>query len=246
MTAPTYNLTDFKTTDDLNKAAAAFIIEAAENAIAARGRFIISLSGGKTPAGLYNLLASTLYKEKLQWKNVYIFWGDERCVPLDDERNNAYQAKKILLDKIEIPAKNIHRIHTNLAPEKAAADYEKEIDIFFKGDEQRFDLILLGLGDNGHTASIFPDTDLVKEKAKGIRAVYVAEEKKFRVSMTVPLINQALNILFLVTGVAKAAILEKVLTGPYQPDNYPAQLIKPVAGLLTWFTDDDAASLLKK
>lgn len=246
MIALTYNLTAFKTTDDLNKAAAAFIIEAAEKAIAARGRFIISLSGGQTPAGLYKLLASTLYKTKLQWKNIYIFWGDERCVPLDDERNNAYQAKKILLDKIEIPAENIHRIHTNLAPEKAAAEYEREMNIFFKGDEQQFDLILLGLGDNGHTASIFPGTDLVKEKAKGIRAVYVAEENKYRVSMTAPLINLAHNILFLVTGIAKAATLQKVLTGPYLPDNYPAQLIKSATGSLTWFTDEDAASLLKK
>lgn len=246
MIALTYNLTAFKTTDDLNKAAAAFIIEAAEKAIAARGRFIISLSGGQTPAGLYKLLASTLYKTKLQWKNIYIFWGDERCVPLDDERNNAYQAKKILLDKIDIPAENIHRIHTNLAPEKAAAEYEREMNIFFKGDEQRFDLILLGLGDNGHTASIFPGTDLVKEKEKGIRAVYVAEENKYRVSMTAPLINLAHNILFLVTGIAKAATLQKVLTGPYLPDNYPAQLIKSATGSLTWFTDEDAASLLKK
>lgn len=241
-----YNLTVFKSTDDLNKAAAAFIIEAAEKAIAAHGRFVISLSGGQTPSGLYNLLASTLYKTKLQWKYIYIFWGDERCVPLDDKRNNAYQAKKILLDKIEIPAENIYRIHTNLSPEKAAAEYEKEMNFFFKGDEQRFDLILLGLGENGHTASIFPGTEIIKEKTKGIRAVYVTEENKYRISMTATLINQAHNILFLVTGISKAAILQKVINGPYLPDNYPAQLIKPAAGLLTWFTDEDAASFLKK
>ncbi|MBS1755356.1 MAG: 6-phosphogluconolactonase [Ferruginibacter sp.] len=245
MSTSNYNLSVFKTIDGLNKAAAAFIMDAAHDAIAARGRFVISLSGGQTPAGLYKLLATTPYKTSLPWKNIFIFWGDERCVPLDDERNNAYQAKRILLDGIEIPPKNIHRIQTNLAPEQAAIAYEKEISSFFKGAEQRFDLILLGLGENGHTASIFPGTDIINEKAEAVRAVYVTEEKKFRVSMTAPLINQAHQILFLVTGISKAMVLKNVLTGTYQPAIYPAQLIKPFPGMLNWFTDEGASSLLQ-
>ncbi|HQW83811.1 MAG TPA: 6-phosphogluconolactonase [Ferruginibacter sp.] len=239
-----YNLTAFKTIDDLNKAAAEFILDTAQKAIAVRGCFIISLSGGQTPAGLYKLLASSLYNTKLPWQNIFVFWGDERCVPLNDERNNAYQAKKILLDEIKVPVQNIHRIQTNHQPIVAAAKYEKELNIFFKGHEQQFDLILLGLGENGHTASIFPGTDLVIEKSIGVRAVYVAEEDTYRVSMTAPLINKARNILFLVTGITKAPVLRNVLIGLYEPSMYPAQLIKPNSGSLLWFTDEEAASLL--
>lgn len=245
MSTSNYNLSVFKTIDGLNNAAAAFILDVAQEAIAASGRFSIALSGGQTPAGLYKVLATSPYKTALPWKNIFIFWGDERCVPLDDERNNAYQAKNILLDEIEIPAANIHRIQTNLEPEQAAITYEKEIKLFFNGAQQKFDLILLGLGENGHTASIFPGTDSINEKLEGVRAVYVTEEKKYRVSMTAPLINKAHHILFLVTGISKAAVMKNVLTGAYQPAILPAQLIQPITGKLNWFIDKGAASLLQ-
>ena len=239
-----YNIKVFPTDDELNKAAAEFIIAIANKSIAARGRFTISLSGGQTPEKLYSLLAEPSFREQIDWSRTLIFWGDERCVSLDDEQNNAYRAKELLLDKNDIPASNIYRIPVNLPPEEASTEYEKEIFAFFNEEVPRFDIILLGLGENGHTASLFPKTKVINEQAEGVRAVFVEEEKMFRVTMTAPLINRAHNILFLVTGEKKVQILAKVLYGSYQPKTYPAQLIKPFDGDLFWFIDEAAASLI--
>lgn len=248
-----YNVEIFQTTEALNRAAAEFIISKASQAIAARGRFVISLSGGQTPQNLYSLLAEPFFCEQVHWKKTFIFWGDERCVPLDDERNNAFQARSILLDNVDIPLSNIHFIPTNLSPEEAARTYEKEIKDFFGEEPIRFDIMLLGLGENGHTASLFPHTKIIDEKAEGVRALYVEEEKVsarpghsdgFRVTMTAPLINRSHHILFLVTGEKKAGILKNILTASYQPENYPAQLIKPGDGTIYWFLDRAAAALI--
>lgn len=239
-----YNLEIFQTTEALNRAAAEFIISKASQAIAARGRFIISLSGGQTPQNLYSLLAEPFFCEQVQWKKTFIFWGDERCVPLDDDRNNAHQARSILLDKVDIPLSNIHFIPVNLSPEEAANTYEQELKDFFGEDPIRFDIMLLGLGENGHTASLFPHTKVIDEQAEGVRELYVEEEKEFRVTLTAPLINRSHHILFLVTGEKKAGILKKILTASYQPENYPAQLVKPVDGTLNWLVDHKAAALI--
>ncbi len=143
-TRSTYKLEIFKNADAFNKAAAEFIIDKAHQSIAAKGRFTLSLSGGRTPGNLYKLLAEPEYNERMPWKNTFIFWGDERCVPLDDERNNAHQAKILLLDKIDIPASNIYVIPVNLSPAaEAAFQYEKIVKDFFKEEPMRFDLILL-------------------------------------------------------------------------------------------------------
>jgi 6-phosphogluconolactonase len=240
-----YKLKVFPGAEALHKGAAEFIIEVANKAIAARERFTISLSGGQTPQKLYSLLAGPPYKDKIDWTKTFVFWGDERCVPLNDARNNAFQAKSMLLDKIDIPQGNIHRIPVNLPPAEAAAKYEKELKDFFSNKSPRFDLMLLGLGENGHTASLFPATNVLDEQAAGVREVYVEEGKVFRITMTASLINQAHHILFLVEGNNKADILEKVLTGHYQQQNYPAQLIKPAHGDLSYFADSAAASLVK-
>ena len=244
MLTHSYKLEVFNTADELSKDAAKLIITIANKAIAIRGKFTISLSGGKTPAKLYSFLAESPFCEQVQWKNTFVFWADERCVPLDDERNNAHQAKLILLDKIDIPWDNIYSIPVNLTPVEAASNYEKKLNGFFGTESPRFDLMLLGLGENGHTASLFPGTNVIDEKLKGLREVYSKEEKMFRVTMTAPLINLARHILFLVTGEKKAEILKKVLSSSYQPENYPAQLIKPVDGELLWFVDQAAASLI--
>jgi len=251
ITHSNYKLDVFQTTDTLYEAAAHFIVDRANKAIAERGRFVISLSGGQTPKKLYALLAKPHFSTKMPWKKTFVFWGDERCVPLDGERNNAHQAKKILLDKVDIPISNIHIIPVDLTPAEAAASYEKELNAFFEGEPLRFDLILLGLGENGHTASIFPGTKLVGDESIGIRDLYIEDEgitvgpsyaDGFRVTMTAPLINEARNILFLVTGEGKTVVLNKVLNGPYLPDKYPAQLIKPVDGELIWFVDSKAGA----
>ncbi len=240
----TYKLEVFKTADAFNKAAAEFIIDKAHKAIAAKGRFTLSLSGGRTPANVYQLLAEPAYSDRMPWKNTFIFWGDERCVPLADDRNNAQQAKILLLDKIKIPLSNVHRIPVDLSPPEAASQYEKALKDFFIKEPMRFDLMLLGLGENGHTASLFPGTEIIKEQTAGISEVYVEEEKMFRISMTAYLLNLSHNIIFLVTGKAKAEILNTVLHDAYQPDKYPAQLIKPTDGNLYWFVDKEAATLL--
>jgi 6-phosphogluconolactonase len=239
-----HNLKVFQTIDELNIATANLVIEAANKAVAEKGRFVISLSGGQTPEKLYSLLAKSPWQEQINWIKTFIFWGDERYVRFDDKRNNARQARLNLFEKIGIPTGNIYPIPVDLQPDYAAREYEKEITGFFKKTPLQFDLILLGLGENGHTASLFPGTKVIDEQVEGVRDVYVEEEKMFRITMTAPLINQAHRILFLVTGAKKARILNEVLTFPFQPARYPAQLIKPIDGDLQWFVDKEAASLL--
>lgn len=239
-----YNLSLFQTIDALHHAAVEYIISKASESITSNGRFVIALSGGQTPQKVYSLLATPTYREHLDWDRIFIFWGDERCVPLYDERNNAHRAISILLDKVLIPGGNIHRIKVNLPPKDAAMQYESKLEEFFGKKPKRFDLFLLGLGENGHTASLFPKTSILKEQKEGVDAVFVEEEKMFRVTMNAPLINQAHHILFLVAGIHKASILNTILNDPFQPDLYPAQLIKPEDGTLSWFVDRDAASLL--
>jgi 6-phosphogluconolactonase len=235
------NLKIFQTDEALFKTTANFIIETANDAIEKRGQFVIALSGGNTPNQLYSLLATEEYQKQMPWKNTFIFWGDERVVGLDDKLNNAHVAMSLLLDKIEIPKTNIYPIPVNFSPEKAAEDYEQEIKDFFEYKSPCLDLILLGLGANGHTASLFPGTEVLHETKRLVKEVYVEEQKMFRVTMTVTLINLAHNILFLVTCKEKAEMLNIILNAPFQPEKYPAQLIKPVEGNLRWFADKDAS-----
>lgn len=241
-----YNIEVFQSVDALNSAAAEYIIAVSKKSIADRGRFTIALSGGDTPQKLYALLSQPSYCGQIEWKNTFVFWGDERWVPLDDRRNNAHKAKSILLDKVTIPVSNIHRIPVNLSPNQAAIKYEKELRAFFGNEPIQFDIILLGLGENGHTASLFPGTKVIHEHVEGIRFVEMNPPVGGRITMTAALINQAHHILFLVTGEKKAAILRKILDDSYQPNLYPAQLIKPLHGDLIWFADQEAASLIKQ
>jgi 6-phosphogluconolactonase len=213
-----------------------FIIDTANKAIDSRKKFTLALSGGQTPELLYTLLASPAYSEKMPWQNTFIFWGDERCVTLEDERNNAHRAINLFLKKVNIPSENIHRIPVALSPEHAAAAYENELKDFFVKEDIRFDCILLGLGEDGHTASLLPGTDVLHESDTGVRAVFLQQQRMFRITLTAPLINQARQILFLVSGNKKAEVLKTVMTG-YQPDRYPAQLIKPENGEIRWFID---------
>ena len=241
-----YNIEVFQSIDALNKAVADYIVTVSNKAIAERGRFTIALSGGDSPQKLYALLAKTPYSEQIEWKKIFVFWGDERWVPIDDKRNNAFQVKSILLDKVIIPASNIHRIPVNLSPNQAVIKYEKELRAFFENKPIQLDVILLGLGENGHTASLFPGTKVIHEHAEGIRFVEGNPPIGGRITMTAALINRARHILFLVTGEKKAGILGKVLDDSYQPNLYPAQLIKPIHGDLIWFADQEAASLIKQ
>ncbi len=235
------NIKVFPTDGELTRAAAALIIDTAKAAVTSKGRFSISLSGGHTPEQLYALLANQPYKNEIPWDKTYIFWGDERCVALDDKDNNAHMAKVQLLDYIDIPATNIFPMPVNLPPIQAAMEYERSIRNFFKDQPAAFDLILLGLGENGHTASLFPGTDVLSERSRLVKEVYVDEVGMFRITMTAPLINQARNIVFLVAGEGKAEILNTVLNSTAK---YPAQMIKPIDGNLYWFIDKKAAAKL--
>lgn len=238
------NLQVFPNPEALSVAAAEFIVDLANQSVQQNGRFTISLSGGSTPERLFRLFAESPYVEQMPWANTYFFWGDERCVPLDDPRNNAHQAIALLFSKINIPAENIFRIQTNLSPAEAAEQYEAAIQELFGDAPPRFDLMLLGMGDNGHTASLFPNTTVLHEEVRMVKEIYVEEVSMYRVTMTAPLINLAHHIVFLATGANKAEMLKTVLQGAYEPELYPAQLIEPVDGTLIWMVDEAATAAL--
>ena len=219
-------LKKFDSKDMLAKAAADYIVELAAESIKTHGQFTIALSGGTTPAVLFALLAKDPYVNQINWKKTFVFWGDERAVPLDSPQNNAHNAKEDLLNDIDIPAENIFPVPTNLPPAEAAIRYENILKQFFKSDLPKFDLILLGMGDNGHTASLFPHTTILHEQHAIVKEVWVEEVNMDRISFTAPLINNARHILFLIAGKDKADMLHKVLEGEYRPEDYPAQLIK--------------------
>ncbi len=234
----------FKSLDELNESAAQMVMSIAEEAIKSRGRFNFCLSGGNTPRRLYSLLASNPYKNLIPWKNTFLFWGDERYVPTDDERNNYKMAYDSLLSKVEIPAENVYPIPVNLPPGDAAFKYEDTLRHFFSNEKPRFDLILLGLGEDGHTASLFPCTEVLNESEHWAKEVYLKDQQTFRITMTVPIINMARHVLFIVSGTDKATILHNILTASYQPERFPVQLINPVGGSEDWFADNEAAGML--
>ena len=224
-----------------------FIAEAAARAIAERGRFTIALSGGGTPKPIYARLAAEDYRDRIAWGKAHIFFGDERCVAPDDARSNYRMVREAWLDHSPMPAENIHRIHGEDDPVLEALRYEQEIARFYRaGAFPAFDLILLGMGDNGHTASLFPGTAALREKDRRVAAQYVEVMSTWRVTFTAPLINAARNVAFLAEGAGKAQMLWNVLEGPYQPDVWPSQLIQPVRGELHWLMDAAAAAKVKR
>ena len=240
------NPTVFENGTELAKAAAELVINLANKAVQERGRFVVSLSGGHTPETLYSLLAQEDYSERMPWDNIFVFWGDERCVAADDAQNNANMARTKLLNHVAIPATNVFPVPVELQPEEAAKTYEKTMLALFKTHLPRFDLILLGLGENGHTASLFPGTDVLNEKERLVKEVYVAGQKMYRITMTAPLINNAFNILFLVEGEGKATVLNTIINGQPEPEKYPAQLIAPPDGTVYWYVDKAAAKGLQQ
>jgi 6-phosphogluconolactonase len=225
--------------------AADFIVDLAAHAIGERGRFTLALSGGSTPRPIYARLADPGYRDRIEWDKVYVCFGDERCVPPEDARSNYRMACEALLDHVPLRSDHIHRIRGEIDPVPAALSYEQELQALFRTSAfPAFDLICLGLGDNGHTASLFPGTAALREKERWVVAQYVEVMTTWRVTFTAPLINAARNSAFLVEGTGKAEVLQRVLEGPYQPDVLPAQLIQPVNGELHWLVDTAAATKL--
>ena len=233
----------------LARAAAEHFIRLADEAITLRGRFAVALSGGETPKMLYQQLAGAEMAARVHWSRIYVFWGDERCVAPDDADSNYRLAYESLLRHIPIPPENIHRIHGELPPKRAAKEYARRLaEFFFLLDHEipRFDLILLGLGTNGHTASLFPYTSALHAQSETVIAQFIEELHAWRITLTPPVLNHAANVIFLVSGSEKAEILRAVLHGPAQPDRYPAQLVQPTAGRLLWFGDEEAAASLEE
>ncbi|WP_379091814.1 6-phosphogluconolactonase [Pedobacter sp. UC225_65] len=239
------NLHIFKSVAELNENLIAYVVEIATKAIATKGRFDFVLTGGNSPKQLYKELATT-YKDKIDWTKVYFFFGDERNVLPDHKDYNGLMAKENLFDHLQTPANHIFYMDTTLGPEEAAKAYKKALDMHFSGTEIVFDLILLGMGDDAHTASIFPHTDLVQNQSEDVAAVWVEKLSTFRISLTAPLINKAKNVAFITFGENKANALKHVI-GDERKDyaNYPAQLIKPLDGHLDWFVDEQATGFLE-
>lgn len=233
----------------LTQEAAKRVVAIAEEAVVRCGRFTVALAGGSTPKRLYSLLADESYRTRLPWRGTHLFWGDERAVPPEHPDSNFGMAKESLLSRVPIPANQVHRMQAERADlDAAAGEYESEIARTLAAqppdEPPAFDLILLGLGPDAHTASLFPYTRVLRETRRWVAPNYIPELKAHRLTLTLPILNRAATILFLVSGIEKAAALQAVLEGPPDPERLPAQLIRPVAGRLVWLVDQAAASRL--
>lgn len=235
------------TPQELFAAAAEEVVRAANEAVAQRGRFTIALAGGSTPKSLYNLLATNA-RTALPWDRMFFFWGDERHVPPTDSDSNYRMADEAMLAKIPVPAANVFRMKTE-NPEAAAVaeDYEQTLRKFFQlepGQLPTFDLILLGMGPDGHTASLFPGTAALQEKSRLVFANWVEKLKTYRITLTLPVLNAARCVIFLVSGTDKAPALHAVLEEDVSGEQYPAKLVQPRQGKVIWLVDRAAASTL--
>jgi 6-phosphogluconolactonase len=237
--------------DELSRAAASEFIRQGRRAVQEKGQFSVALSGGSTPKSLYSLLVndSSLRKE-VPWDQTHFFWGDERHVPPDHPESNYRMTKEAMFSKIVIPSENIHRIRAeNPNAQQAAEEYEETVRTFFHlkaGDLPRFDLVLLGMGPDGHTASLFPGTEALREQRRLVVANWVEKFHTHRITMTLPTLNQAAFVLFLVSGEEKAETLRQVLEERGQPPPFPSQLVRPTQGRLLWLVDRGAGRLLKE
>lgn len=234
----------------LARVAAAAFASLAEQTVAAKGSFSVALAGGSTPKAMFVLLAdaSEKFRARVPWSHIHFFWGDERHVPPDHAESNYRMAAETLLSRVPVPPEHIHRIRSERADaSQAAQEYELELRDFFKleaGQWPRFDLALLGMGADGHTASLFPGTTALHEQMRLAVAVWVQTLQTYRITLTPPVFNHAARVIFMVSGQEKAETLRRVLEGEYQPERWPSQLIAPQQGHLLWLIDQAAASLL--
>jgi 6-phosphogluconolactonase len=237
----------FKDLEELSRAAAERFVRQAAQSIEQRGRFLVALNGGSTPNRMFQLLA-TNYRDYVDWTNVHVFWGDERCVPPDDPGSSYGQAREMLFSHVPIPASNVHRVKGELGPVEASNDYSSILKEFASPPLvwPRFDLVYLGMGEDGHTASLFPGSPIdVAEPVIPVTAHY-QDRPANRVSLTPVVFNSAHMVVFMATGEKKAQTLAEVLRGRYNPEQYPAQRIEPKEGRLIWLVDEDAASRLPR
>jgi 6-phosphogluconolactonase len=228
------------------RAAAHLFSDTAVRAATARGIARIAISGGTTPKSMFALLADPAepFLDLIPWDRMELFWVDERCVPPDNVESNYRMTREALLSKVPLPAERVHRMEGELEPEVAAARYESVIRNTFKlegAETPTFDLVLLGMGDDGHTASLFPHTEALNEMNRIVVPNHVLQKDTWRITLTWPVINQGREVAFLIEGAGKAQVLHDVFLGPYQPETYPSQIIRPVSGRLTLLLDAAAA-----
>jgi 6-phosphogluconolactonase len=246
-TTVTYRV--FSTPAAVAQAAAELFASSVAAAVNARGIARVAISGGTTPKAMFGLLAdpSQPFASKVPWNKVDLYWVDERCVPPDDAESNYRMTRETLLSKVPLPAEQIHRMEGELEPEVAAARYEAAIRNGFKlegAETPTFDLVMLGMGDDGHTASLFPHTEALNDMTHIVVANHVPQKDTWRVTLTWPVINQGREVAFLIEGEKKAQVLREVFQGPYQPETYPSQIIRPASGRLTLLLDAAAAAKL--
>lgn len=236
----------FANATEMSLRAADATVAVIDGAVQAAGRCSLVLAGGSTPRMLYNFLASQ-FRAQVPWEHVHVFWGDERYVPADDSRSNYRMAKEALLDHVPCPAANVHPMPTHLATaDLAAREYEATLKSYFRDDWPRFDLVLLGLGVEGHTASLFPGAPALADTKRWVIAVEAPADPPLRLTLTLPAITRAATVYFLVAGRAKAAALDKTLTRPADRHMCPASGVVLTSGTVTWWADSEAASQLSR
>jgi len=239
------NLFVFDTPEQLALAAVERFVDYSNELRDMTERFSVALAGGNTPRQVYELLATERFKNRVEWSQVHLFFGDERCVPPEHPDSNYAMAYEALISRVPIPAKNVHRIPGESNPNEGALEYENELRAFFAGLAwPRFDLVLLGMGEDGHTASLFPDSAALKEMSRWVVATRNEQSRQERITLTVPVFNHARRIMVLVTGKKKAQRLKEVLRPEPGSEQLPVQAITPIKGMLEWLVDADAASLL--
>jgi 6-phosphogluconolactonase len=235
----------FKDMNALSSATADLVLTSALRSIEARERFTLAISGGFTPKQLFSFFAADPWRRKLPWSKTHLFWVDERCVPPDHEESNYRLAQDAFLDYLALLPSQVHRMRGEDRADKAAAAYERELENFFGGALPRFDVELLGMGENGHTASLFPGAATLRERKRWVLPVHLDPPGLSRVTLTLPVLCNAEEIIFLAAGRGKAAALHEIVEDG-NPKEYPAGLVQPADGKLTWMVDREAASLLGK
>lgn len=240
-----YNLEIYDNPQELAWAAASQLASLAEQSIAERGLFTVALSGGSTPKAMFSVLSNKPFADALPWPAIKFFWGDERCVAPDHADSNFRMTTETLLNKVAVPQKNIFRIPAEDEDHhRAAENYSTILRQAFNAETPQFDLVFLGMGADGHTASLFPGTKALQVNDQIVVANFVEKLNSWRITLTANTINNAHNVIFLVAGEDKASTLREVLEGEFQPETYPSQLIQPINGSLLWMLDEAAASLL--
>jgi 6-phosphogluconolactonase len=222
------------------------VVDSIEKAIAENGLCNVALAGGNTPGGVYSMLATNHYQDRVDWNKLHFFWGDERMVSPEHQDSNYRMVRETLLDHVAIPDSNVHRIWGEIAPEQAAEEYSSLLNNHFKTDLPRFDIILLGLGEDGHTASLFPETDAVEEGERHAVAVFVPKLDTWRVTLTLPVLNAASEIYFLVSGRSKSDIIQRIMSIKQPSKEFPATMVNPANGELHWMLDSEAMILINK